>query len=594
VDQLQDGVEIQYRKNLSMLIAAENRLSQNAATTMAAKYIDKLIPAERRIMLPEISMNAKDEAVTIEFIPSEGESLKYEGGIEKSVIQYLQEKTGLYFVSAPHKVHPIVPETMRELVNLFCLFANTGKHREDDAEKHREGLGIFDEFFCDIWVPNHLDHEHASFIKRLRHTNSMESVREVYRTLLNYLDNYDLYSMSTFYPEKPKRLTDGLKEEYKSQLSLGDAASLINFFEMHFVEAEPQALAFAIRTVLSIKMNLIASNETLYEFVGGSIWGKAIELKQEQPEVRNLRMAVGTRAVMPRYGERRSESLGRASAQNRSRSFYKFSVEKYLGIESLEKISGGALARIDDCKLLNMLFLSNASVFAYGNWSYASTQAFSIENIFVSSIFPQNTKIKEGYSTPGTTQSWLAELETYLSFELLNRVVKNLELSEGLYSFLEDEKNRKHVEKKEKEHFLELMGNINLFTDTLEKSKTEQSSVGQRAITDKGERWLAEFFESTWEAEATLNSSKKDADIKEIESLSFRRRWSCGVFLEFANQLMEKIEKLKLHRSYAEKLKALIQEAEVLEKSGQKISYDIRGKYETLRKSIMKDIEKNR
>lgn len=282
VEQLKQCIETVYRKQLEELIKAGERITKDEPVNMAAKYVEKLIPDGRKISLPEIraiSQSGKD-AVKIVFLGKEVDSKnrdnKYKGkenilkdyksnsgnselGIEKTLLAYIYDKTGIVFVKPEITVHPIVPNTMRELVNLlsvlgkmeeedklddksdeikvpkkFCpvcggenksgkldeitvpikFCPECGKKDESNSSKvienrRLQNIKLFEDYFMHTWVPTNLDDGHVRTINELWNKSTFEKHQFICIKMMDMLERLDCYSVD----KNPKELFNNENEE---------------------------------------------------------------------------------------------------------------------------------------------------------------------------------------------------------------------------------------------------------------------------------------------------------------------------------------------------------------------------------------------
>ena len=98
---------------------------------VAVKYIDKLIPGNRKIFLPKLTLITGENAekVKLEYIDvSKNNILHFRSkkgdeiyDIQELIMRLIYEKTGLIFVKPKTYIHDIIPRTMRELVNFLSI-----------------------------------------------------------------------------------------------------------------------------------------------------------------------------------------------------------------------------------------------------------------------------------------------------------------------------------------------------------------------------------------------------------------------------------------------------------------------------------------
>jgi DNA-binding ferritin-like protein len=82
---------------------------------MAEKYISKLIPSVHRVYMPKLG-DVNDIMVV-----NEGEKIEVEKNLNDQVTELIRRKTGMVFITKERGKNLIVPDTLREFVNLWNL-----------------------------------------------------------------------------------------------------------------------------------------------------------------------------------------------------------------------------------------------------------------------------------------------------------------------------------------------------------------------------------------------------------------------------------------------------------------------------------------
>lgn len=394
IEQLKFCIELQFRKEMSQL-----KLNEQEPVSMAEKYVEKLIPDGRKITLPDLRLLAGDdeqddkEKNQIEYLKGDENLLsKYRGhGLETTILGYIHEKTGLHFIKRAGRVHPIVPNTLRELVNLISVL---GRMKSQDKLNN---LITFENYFLNTWIPNNLDKGYVDVLRRIHTTNYLSMNQTVGAILLDKL-NTEVFTLDTRFAENGTKKFNEIKEffrEKKNEVSLGDIQELIHFFDEYFTDEEPKLFAFSLQTLYSIIMNKLAilSPEQLYDFIRGSIWGHAI--------------IKGINSFRYDYEPKVHYCIQAEGAFRYSRTYFTYNPQHSSFLQELLKskeqiyISINVLNKIDKDLLADMLYFSDFHpVFIRKNWSIDNKPIFNMENIFVSSIYPQCIHKKLGEYFP--------------------------------------------------------------------------------------------------------------------------------------------------------------------------------------------------
>lgn len=295
IDQMTLCVEAELLKNLAPLKSSRRWDIRREARNMSNRYMEKLIPFSRRMRLPDIHAIAEDGENTVRIVyqdrriaggnAEEVETLfdSKELGIEKGILNLIFQKTGLVYVAKPNEVHPIVPHTLRELVNLISLLG-------DMETVQVKNLETFEQYFCNVWLENNLSDKNA------------EIVREIARTRLNDLHN-DAFLLLYKMEERKLKLFSGQSAAADPLASAVDCAydqmvkggktpsngDLLNCLRLlrQGERSDVSRLVMAVMTVLSIRMlklkaagqkaaeqKLSGRWEVLYDFIGGNIFGE--------------------------------------------------------------------------------------------------------------------------------------------------------------------------------------------------------------------------------------------------------------------------------------------------------------------------------
>lgn len=123
INQLSDAVEQNLIKSHKELLD-KKRIEPQELAIMTEKYLEKLIPLERRLHLPDLN----DLEINI---PIEIENNKFENGMKNSnfkadtvefgVRELIYTRTGMYFKKYEQRPNYIVPNNFRELIDLITM-----------------------------------------------------------------------------------------------------------------------------------------------------------------------------------------------------------------------------------------------------------------------------------------------------------------------------------------------------------------------------------------------------------------------------------------------------------------------------------------
>lgn len=172
---------------------------QFAATTrrMAAKYLDKLIPASQTVYLPTMRLRRDTEQKLMLVIEREEKPKIGPVDLENEMFSLIYEKTGLAFIRHDNYMHNLLPTTLRGLQHLYRLlnqmedlekpraidFANDGARKEQLREycngmraylqKKYRNLLLFESYFLNDWCSSKVAAEDWKLLKEIDSTASI-------------------------------------------------------------------------------------------------------------------------------------------------------------------------------------------------------------------------------------------------------------------------------------------------------------------------------------------------------------------------------------------------------------------------------------
>lgn len=211
IDQLRNMTNMHYCQEMKP--ALENHLmNADAFRRLAAKYLDKLIPASQMIYLPEYgpSFRSGDE-ILVQIIDEKEEDPKPEQELHEHLFGLIYQKTGLVFVKHESYLNNLIPTTLRGLRQLYRLLNNlptpcelsplpdtmlnlSGAELEDSLKKENkiadanrvmkeylmqrlrrvrqleQNLAVFQSYFVGDWCASKLDGEGEKVLRTIWHS----------------------------------------------------------------------------------------------------------------------------------------------------------------------------------------------------------------------------------------------------------------------------------------------------------------------------------------------------------------------------------------------------------------------------------------
>ncbi len=495
IEQLKKCVEKEFREQLSILINEENRLSKDEPVNMAARYVEKLIPDGRKISLPEIraiSQNGNDDIELIYYKEEiENNLLKKENwkGIEKTILGYIFNKTGIAFVKPQNDVHNIIPNTLREVVNLLSVL---GKMQDFIDKKTRlSNINIFEDYFLNTWIPGNLDDGHINMIRELYSENNNKKHRFICTNIMKILETHKLYTIDI----QADGLFDKAKDQFYTknkdymQYSLGDVISWLDFLGNRFVDNEINNFVFAIKTIYSIAMNKMVLIETedildqpnrIYKFIGGDIWGYNLaRVQKRNPLTKTFNTGYIENIVYRSEKVIRREQADKAK-NNSSRTNFEYDIKKVLGeeleiSEIVDRIKPNNLNEEIARKIVNMTFCSRYYIdkansnFISFNSAYRRKAEFGIDQLFISAVDLKHLYIRGGFNVIENVticdfvKNYIESLHSKINEQLIMTIATNVELSSYIQQYCE-----MNTDIKEKVHSDKIY--FTAFIDTVEKA----------------------------------------------------------------------------------------------------------------------------
>jgi len=317
IEQLSDIVEQQICKDYKVLMHKRNQhedpqhqSSLDEFRLIAARYIGKLIPENRRMYLPEPSAipDRVDEKIIIKYMQiidglevdilgDNHEELKF----QERILRYIRKKIGIRFATPENGPHFIIPKTMRGLVDLLSILSRLedfGEPLSDDTDpmhrekinKHRlHNLEKFEQYFLANWVPSNIENSHIEFLWDLANTPTIEKHLRIITHICNILANLKIFSLRNTEQDRHKVTTAISKQYKKSPLyySVGDVMDTLVLLEDTFQNKTTELFCFAVRTLYTITMHKLyfryepidrakpkESFTLLDDFIGGDLFGK--------------------------------------------------------------------------------------------------------------------------------------------------------------------------------------------------------------------------------------------------------------------------------------------------------------------------------
>lgn len=250
---------------------------------VAVKYIDKLIPGDRKIFLPKLDLITSDNAemIKLEYMDDKDNNiLSFKDSfnndindIQELIIRLIYEKTGIVFVKPKTYVHDIIPDTMRELVNFLSILnkmptiknSTTGLN---DVNIRMDNLKKFETYFIEVWVPNNVHFRYqediSNFMVASMATKNKQLIKDIKSRIQPvFIDDHNIENEESNSVYKIIGMIN--KIEKRGVYSLADIRTVLNAFEDEFPQEDTYKFIFAIKTLYTIYLSKIISSQLIHE-----------------------------------------------------------------------------------------------------------------------------------------------------------------------------------------------------------------------------------------------------------------------------------------------------------------------------------------
>lgn len=252
---------------------------------VAVKYIDKLIPGDRKIFLPKLTLITGENAeiVRLEYLDSEKNNiLSFKDrnnndiyDIQELIIRLIYEKTGIVYVKPKTYVHDVIPNTMRELVNFLSILNKMPTIENsytdlNDINTRMDNIKKFETYFVEVWTPNyvplHYYEKVISFIAASMATKNKQLIKDLKNIISSvFPGDYAEKRIYNIDITEPQVITIIKAIENEGKYTLADIRIALNAFEDEFPQEDTYNFVFAIKTLYSIYLSKIVCSQLIHE-----------------------------------------------------------------------------------------------------------------------------------------------------------------------------------------------------------------------------------------------------------------------------------------------------------------------------------------
>lgn len=300
-EQLRILITQQYATQLKSYsdLAKRNELTRR----MAAKYLDKLIPASQTVHLPTMRLQRDTEKKLMLVVERNGVDSEPDE-LENKMFSIIYEKTGLAFIRHNNYMHNLLPTTLRGLQHLFRLldqmmippkpeaieFGNYPEQKEKKKEyyirmrEHLDGkyrnLLLFESYFLNDWCNSKITDEDWKILEELDNTASIRRLHRAVDILTKKFKREESICVScpqpilTLLKSEEKELLEVLQnissgyKEFRRLSSDSDSSNDSSYYiqlMLLLAEGAKQCITeadhlfvFAVETYFSIQFNKLA------------------------------------------------------------------------------------------------------------------------------------------------------------------------------------------------------------------------------------------------------------------------------------------------------------------------------------------------
>lgn len=501
IEQLKKCVEKEFREQLYTLIREGNRINKDEPTNMAAKYVEKLIPDGRKITLPEIRVISESGHDDIELIYIDIDINKNlldknnRRGLQEALLGYIYDKTEMIFVKPLNGVHIIIPNTLREVVNLLSVLGkmedlpnSANENIKDKRNIQLENLNIFEDYILNTWIPNNLDNGNIGLIKELLSVNNSEKHRFLCVRIMDIIENTGMYTVDDKIEIKQLESSfEQLREKFSVKntnciYSLGDIFDLLNLISKRYINTQIDNLIFAIKTIYTIIMHKIYLRDSdearmtenlepneLYKFIGENLWGYGVKNIIRGDRSRflfNVDKFIGDSFPNTGYYSR-STILD----DNDKKKIVDMTIWSNFPRIQISDIRSLLKTKFAFTELERFLYNQELYTINYiaDNYLARKIAYFSIDNLFISLLDLEYIKIKSGLSKIACNcDEYIESIRKGTNINLVRKIIINMELCSYLQQYATQKNNFREGASNNEFYFNNLIKRIK---DALDKIK---------------------------------------------------------------------------------------------------------------------------
>lgn len=458
IEQLKLGIEEKNRKDFKNVI--EGNLNRDAIngeiSDMSEKYLTKLIPMARRVLLPDLDRIEFSLELDGKKIDNNDKKLN----AEETILKMIREKTGMIFKRTPENTyHFWVPENLREFVNMV-LFLSELNSPENSDQICLQNLQDFKRYFINVVLKEKVKKERFDGLKEVMDCNSYTKNYNM-RIYLDQLLSTYLKNNNTF---------SGNQYDYPMTSLAGVVDGLNNAAE-YLTRKEDSQLLYYLRVYYTVILNEnFLKNKGLfpYELTGGFIFGNKINMIISSSRVDNAgyfprnRFNLDIRDCWKIIYEQIVAS--NMPTDNEGIDIFSLSGNNQLYVKSIsenDKWRQASVWIVMSMLVSGLSYNSDGKSFVYdGDFIYDNHRVFSlnvsscIENYFSALCTMRRTVERAGVQILGLNQDAVDKIlkkivvENRKQIEMAQTIAMNLDLSMKLLEYCQENGDVKEAEGK--------------------------------------------------------------------------------------------------------------------------------------------------
>ena len=287
IEQLQDVVAQAMKCSIGTPGSSFTFFPDEKIVEMAKKYINKLIPVTSRVEMPK-AYSLADMSVEV----SMGESSVKLNSLKEAIVELIFNRTRYLFYNPFDGVSPIVPNNLRDIINLLGLLCSMEEIPDSRDPKKQQAFTtnkhLFKYFFFNVWRKRFFEGIQEELDALINFDFGTSFNREIIILLDKYFDDYlkkDYNDQNNEDDKTPASLADkdyviernsktrqaylvsgGIsptarmlnsitsEENFGYNISIGDVFYLFSFLERETLSEPDFALLFFLKSLYSIKL----------------------------------------------------------------------------------------------------------------------------------------------------------------------------------------------------------------------------------------------------------------------------------------------------------------------------------------------------